>query len=64
MDRALQLENDRRAALGLEALESLEDIDEDDRPDIQLDQAAGIVTDLALMREVAGVPEQAAKVTP
>ena len=64
MDRALQLENDRRAALGLDALESLEDIDEDDRPDIQLDQAAGIVTDLALMREVAGVPEQAAKVTP
>jgi carboxyl-terminal processing protease len=64
MDRALQLENDRRAALGLDALASLEDIDEEDRPDIQLDQAAGIVTDLALMREVAGVPEQAAKVTP
>ena len=64
MDRALELENNRRAALGLEALESLEDLDEDDRPDIQLDQAAGIVTDLAVMREVAGVPAQTAQVTP
>jgi carboxyl-terminal processing protease len=64
MDRALQLENSRRAALGLAALESLEDLDEDERPDIQLDQAAGIVTDLAVLREVAGLPAQAAQVTP
>ena len=64
MDRALQLENSRRAALGLDALESLEDIDEDNRPDIQLDQAAGIVTDLAVLREVADLPAQAAQVTP
>ena len=64
MDRALELENNRRAALGLEALESLEDLDEDDRPDIQLDQAAGIVTDLAVMREVAGIPAQTAQVSP
>ena len=64
MDRALQLENSRRAALGLEAIDSLEDLDEDERPDIQLDQAAGIVTDLAVLREVAGLPAQAAQVTP
>jgi len=63
MARALQLENGRRAAIGLEALESLEDIDEDERPDIQLDQAAGIVTDLAVMREIGEPPAQAAQVT-
>ena len=64
MERALGLENARRAALGLEQIESLEDIDEEERPDIQLDQAAGIVTDLAVMREVAGIPAQAAQVSP
>ncbi|MGI9272311.1 MAG: carboxy terminal-processing peptidase [Woeseiaceae bacterium] len=62
--RALELENERRAALGLEGIESLEDLDQDDRPDVQLDQAAGIVTDLALMREVEGVPAQTAQVSP
>ena len=62
--RALELENERRAALGLEGVESLEDLDEEDRPDVQLDQAAGIVTDLALMREVEGVPAQTAQVSP
>lgn len=64
MERALQLENERRSALGLEAIESLEDIDDEERPDIQLDQAAGIVTDLAEMREIAGAPAQTAQVTP
>jgi carboxyl-terminal processing protease len=64
MARALELENGRRAAVGLEALESLEDIDEDDRPDIQLDQAAGIVRDLAEMREIGEPPAQAAQVSP
>jgi carboxyl-terminal processing protease len=63
-DRALELENSRRAALGMDPLASLEDLDEDERPDIQLDQAAGIVTDLAVLREVAGQPAQAAQVTP
>jgi carboxyl-terminal processing protease len=64
MERALQLENGRRAANGLEALESLEEIEDDERPDIQLDQAAGIVTDLALMREIGEPPAQAAQVSP
>lgn len=64
MKRALQLENERRAANGLGALESLEEIEEDDQPDIQLDQAAGIVTDLALMREIRVPPAQAAQISP
>jgi carboxyl-terminal processing protease len=64
MARALELENGRRAANGLEAIESLEDIEEDERPDIQLDQAAGIVTDLALMREIGEPAAQAAQVSP
>ena len=62
--RALELENERRTALNLEPIESLEDIDDEDRPDIQLDQAAGIVRDLAEMREVGRLPAQAAQVSP
>ena len=62
--RALELENERRMALSLEPIESLEDLDDEDRPDVQLDQAADIVTDLAVMREVGGVPAQTAQVQP
>lgn len=61
LERALLLENERRLALGLEALASLEDMDEEDRPDIQLDQAAGIVTDLAVLREIEPLPAQPAQ---
>lgn len=64
LNRALELENERRMALALEPIESLEDIDENERPDVQLDQAAGIVTDLALLREIQAAPEQAAQVRP
>ena len=42
-------ENDRRVALGLEPLESAEELDEAERPDTLLQQAAEIVTDLALL---------------
>ena len=52
LERRLERENERRKALGMETLESLDDIDDEDVPDILLDQAAGIVTDLATMREV------------
>ncbi|MDA0705616.1 MAG: carboxy terminal-processing peptidase [Proteobacteria bacterium] len=62
--KTLKLENERRTALGLDTIASLEDLDEDERPDVQLDQAAGIVTDLALMREVQRIPAQTAQVTP
>jgi len=64
MDRALELENERRGALSLEPLGSLEDLQEEDRPDIQLDQAAGIITDLAELREIAAVPERTAQAIP
>ncbi|MDH3275664.1 MAG: carboxy terminal-processing peptidase [Gammaproteobacteria bacterium] len=64
MARALELENARRAALSLQPIDSLEDLEEDDRPDIQLDQAAGIVTDLALLREIEAVPERTAQAIP
>lgn len=64
MHSALALENERRSALGLPALESLEELEEDDRPDVQLDQAAAIVTDLAVLREVKAVPPQAARISP
>ena len=64
LDRALGLENERRLALSLEPLESLEDLDDEERPDVQLDQAAGIVTDLAVMREIEAVPAQTARMQP
>ncbi len=62
--RALQLENERRIALSLEPVESLEDLEDEERPDVQLDQAAGIVTDLAVMREVGSTPARTAQVRP
>lgn len=62
LERALLLENERRVAVGLEVLASLEDLEEEDRPDIQLDQAASIVTDLAVLREIAPLPSQTAQV--
>ena len=43
---------------------SLDDIEEDDFPDILLEQAAGIVTDLATMREMASEPAKTAQVRP
>ena len=64
MQRALDLENERRKALSLEPIESLEDLEENDLPDVQLDQAAGIVTDLAVMREVEAAPAKTAQMRP
>ena len=61
---ALQRENDRRVALQLEPVESLDDIDDEERPDVQLDQAAKIVTDMATMREINAIPAQTAQVSP
>jgi len=62
MQRRVDLENERRAALELEPIESLDDIEDGDFPDIQLDQAASIVTDLATMREVASETPRTARV--
>jgi carboxyl-terminal processing protease len=60
--RELQRENDRRTALNQEPLESLEDLNEDDLPDVWLDQAAGIATDLAEIRQLQPVPARTARV--
>jgi carboxyl-terminal processing protease len=59
--RELRRENERRAALNLEPLETLEDLDEEELPDVLLDQAAGIASDLAEMRELQRVPAQTAQ---
>jgi carboxyl-terminal processing protease len=59
--RELKRENERRAALHLEPLESLEDLDEEDLPDVLLDQAADIAADLAEMREMQRIPAQTAQ---
>ena len=64
LQRRLDRENQRRTALNLEPVESLDDIEPDEFPDILLDQAAGIVTDLATLREIASKPPQAAQANP
>lgn len=63
-ERALARENERLHALGLQPIESLEDFDEGELPDILLDQAAAIVTDLAALREVGTKPAHTAQVRP
>jgi carboxyl-terminal processing protease len=64
LEKRLKRENDRRTALNLEPVESLDDIEADDLPDVLLDQAAGIVTDLATIRQIATKPEQTALIQP
>ena len=61
MARELKRENERREALDLEPLASLEDLDEEDLPDVLLDQAAGIAADLAELREMQRIPAQTAQ---
>jgi len=63
--RRLERENERRVSLGLEPVESIEDLDDDDIPDVQLDQAAAIVTDMALEQRQDNIrPAQTAQVKP
>ena len=52
LNRRLARENERRAALSIEPLTSVEELDDLEEPDVHLDQAAAIVTDLAVLREV------------
>lgn len=49
----LARENERRSNLGLEPLDSLEELDADEGPDVTLREAAEIVTDLASMPAAA-----------
>jgi carboxyl-terminal processing protease len=48
-DLRLQRENDRRQARGIEAIDSMENAEEKDIPDVLLNQAAEILTDMASM---------------
>lgn len=50
----LERENRRRIASGLSPIESLDDIEEEEQPDVLLDQATEIVTDLAKLGEKNG----------
>ncbi len=59
--RRLDLENARREARGLEPLASVEELEQLEGPDVQLDQAAAIVTDLAELREIEAGPAQTAQ---
>ena len=45
-ERELALRNERRAALGLQAVASVEDLEDDEVPDVLLDEAAAIVADM------------------
>jgi len=62
MARRLERENMRRAALQLEPLATVEELEAIEGPDIHLDQAAAIVTDLAALREVKAAPTQTARI--
>ena len=61
MNRRLERENARRAALQLEPIATVEELEDMDAPDVHLDQAADIVTDLAVLREVEVAPTQRAR---
>ena len=52
LNRRLARQNERRAASGLAALTTPDELDDLEEPDIHLDQAAAIVTDLAELRQV------------
>ena len=61
MNRRLERENARRAALQLEPIATIEELESLDAPDVHLDQAADIVTDLAQLREIEAAPTQTAR---
>ncbi len=60
MNGRLTRENARRAALGLEPIADTEALEDLEEPDVQLDQAAAIVTDLAELRQLETLPAQKA----
>ena len=64
IDRRLERENERRAALQLEPIADLEALEALEAPDVHLDQAAAIVSDLARLREIEVPPAQTAQVRP
>jgi len=60
--KRLDRENERRQALNLEPIESLDELEDDDSPDINLDEAAAIATDLAELRQIKATPAQTAQI--
>jgi hypothetical protein len=64
MTRRLARENARRAALNLEPISDLEELEGIEGPDVHLDQAAEIVSDLARLREIEVQPAQTAQARP
>jgi carboxyl-terminal processing protease len=60
--KRLERENERRQALNLEPIESLEELEDGDSPDINLDEAAAIATDLAELRQIKSTPAQTAQI--
>lgn len=60
--RRLQRENERRAALGIEPVETVEELEDIELPDVQLNEAADIVTDLAEIRQIPAAPARTARV--
>jgi carboxyl-terminal processing protease len=64
IERRLARENARRAALQLEPVADLEELEGQEAPDVHLDQAAAIVSDLARLREIEVPPAQTAQVRP
>lgn len=62
LQRRLAHENERRAALGMEPVASVDKLDDVEEPDVHLDQAAAIVTDLVQMRQVDAAPARTARI--
>ncbi|MDX1403626.1 MAG: carboxy terminal-processing peptidase [Woeseiaceae bacterium] len=62
VNRRLERENARRAALALDPIATLEELETVEAPDVHLDQAADIVTDLAILREFEAAPRQTARI--
>jgi carboxyl-terminal processing protease len=60
LNRRLERENSRRAALGLEPIADTEALEDLEEPDVQLDQAAAIITDLVELRQLDRLPAQKA----
>ena len=62
--RRLARENARRAALQLEPVATMEELEALEAPDVHLDQAAAIISDLAQLREIQLRPAHTAQVRP
>lgn len=62
MNRRLERENARRAAMHLDAIATIEELEKLEVPDVHLDQAADIVTDMAVLREIEPAPTQTVRI--